>query len=106
MRTFATLIAFQILGTTFACSAQAQENNDALARQLTNPISSLVSVPFQFNADYGAGPDGDGALYTLNIQPVIPLRLNSEWNVISRTILPVVGREDVFPSDSSVWGVG
>jgi hypothetical protein len=106
MRTFAYLAAFQILGMTFACSAQGQENNDQLARQLTNPISSLISVPFQFNADYGAGADGDGAMYTLNIQPVIPFRLNRDWNVISRTVLPIVGREDVFPSDSSAWGTG
>jgi hypothetical protein len=105
MRSFACLAAFQILGMTVACSAQAQESNDALARQLSNPISSLISVPFQFNADYGAGEDGDGAMYTLNIQPVIPFRLNDEWNVISRTVLPVVGRENVFPSDSSKWGV-
>ena len=85
MRTFACLAAFHILGLTFACSAQAQtqETNDGLARQLSNPISSLISVPLQFNADYGAGPDGDGALYTLNIQPVIPFRLNRDWNVIA-----------------------
>jgi hypothetical protein len=106
MRTFAYLAAVQILGMTFSCSAQAQESNEALARQLSNPIASLISVPFQFNADYGAGADGDGAVYTLNIQPVIPVRLNQDWNVISRTVLPIVGREDVLPSDSSAWGVG
>lgn len=106
MRRFACLAAIQLLGMTYACSAQAQESNDALARQLSNPISSLISVPFQLNADYGAGVDGEGAMYTLNIQPVIPFRLNKDWNVISRTVLPLVGREDVFPGASGAWGTG
>jgi hypothetical protein len=85
--------------------ARAQDDADALAQQLSNPIASLISVPFQFNAQFGGGPTGDGEWYTLNIQPVVPIGLNDDWNLIVRTILPVVGRENVFPLDSSVWGL-
>src|SRR5688572_22604741 len=85
--------------------AEAQESADELAKKLSNPIASLISVPFQFNADFGVGPEDDGEAYTLNMQPVIPIHITDDWNLISRTILPVAGREDVFPLDDSVWGL-
>ena len=67
-----------------------------LAKQLANPISSLISVPFQANEDWGYGPTGNGYKFTLNIQPVIPLSLSKDWNVIVRTILPIVSQYDLF----------
>ena len=60
-----------------------------LAKKLSNPISSLISVPLQSNYDSGYGPT-DGNRLLLNIQPVIPVPLNKDWNLISRTILPVI----------------
>src|SRR5262245_12461502 len=69
-------------------SAHADEAED-LAKALSNPVAAMISVPFVFNADFGYGPPGNGTGYTLNIQPVIPFTLNPEWNLISRTILPV-----------------
>jgi hypothetical protein len=86
-------------------SAAAQDNSDELAKKLSNPVASLISVPFQFNVDFGVGPNDDGEAYTLNVQPVIPFHISEDWNLISRTILPVVGREDVFPLDDHVWGL-
>ena len=65
-----------------------------LAKQLSNPVAALISVPLQGNLDFGLGP-GDGSKFTLNIQPVIPITLNEDWNVISRTILPVVDQEGI-----------
>lgn len=71
-----------------------------LAKKLTNPVASLISVPFQNNFDFGAGPNGDGFHYKLNFQPVIPVSLNDDWNLISRTILPYIYQEDVIGTSS------
>jgi hypothetical protein len=54
-----------------------------LARKLSNPVASLISVPFQANFDDGIGTDGKGEKLTLNIQPVIPISIGEDWNVIS-----------------------
>jgi hypothetical protein len=78
---------------------------DAIAKQLSNPVAALISVPFQFNYDEGYGADNDGERYSLNIQPVAPFSISADWNVISRTILPIVDQEDVI-AGSSQSGLG
>jgi hypothetical protein len=71
------------------------QDADALAKKLSNPVAALVSVPFQYNYDDGYA--NGGYRHTLNIQPVAPFSISPEWNVISRTILPVAYQEDVIP---------
>lgn len=81
------------------------EDPQALAKKLANPISSLISVPFQNNFDFGMGPDRHGFRYTMNFQPVIPVALNKDWNLISRTIVPVIAQHDVAGTGNQ-FGLG
>ena len=83
------------LGAVTESSAEAAEA-DKLAKQLANPIASLISVPFQANEDFGYGPSHNGYKFTLNIQPVIPISISKDWNLILRTIFPIVSQHDLF----------
>ena len=76
-----------------------------LAKKLSNPVASLVSVPFQFNWDTGIGPKNADRLI-LDIEPVIPFSLNQDWNLISRTILPVIHLGSTAEGISSASGLG
>jgi hypothetical protein len=78
---------------------------DDLAQQLANPVSSLISVPFQSNWDFGIGPE-DASRYTLNIQPVVPLSLDEDWNLIVRTIVPVIDAESSAAGVPDASGLG
>ena len=110
---FAALLAICLFACTPAHAQQAQPGAPAaapgddtagqsasdLAKKLLNPIGDLYSFPFQNNANIGAGPHG-GVPDILNIQPVIPIHVNDDYNVITRTILPVVWNPDLSPLPS------
>ena len=64
-------------------------DEDELRKAAQNPVASMISIPFQNNTFFGVGPDND-TVNVLNIQPVIPFQLNQEWNLISRTIVPLL----------------
>src|SRR5277367_4295343 len=63
--------------------ASSANDTTELAKKLQNPIGDLYSIPFQNNTNFNAGPN-KGAQDILNIQPVIPIHINENWNVITR----------------------
>lgn len=72
-----------------------------LAKKTLNPIANLISLPIQFNYDRGIGATDDGKKYVVNIQPVIPISIGPDWNVISRTILPLIDQNDILPGGAA-----
>jgi hypothetical protein len=100
------LVAGTALAATISWQgAQGAESADELAKKLSNPVASMISVPLQYNADFNFG-SANGTKQTLNIQPVIPASLSEDWNLITRVILPVVAQDDIFGESGSQLGLG
>jgi hypothetical protein len=98
--------AVAALAMTAVCGVAAQaEDAPELAHLVENPIAEVVSVPLQNNLTFGVGPR-DEAQNVLDIQPVVPFRVSQDWNVISRTIIPVVHEPALAPGMGSTDGVG
>jgi hypothetical protein len=90
--------------------AREPEGHDAdtdLAKKSENAIADLISVPFNNYATFNYGPNGHGrgTFDVLEIQPVIPIHLTPDWNLITRTILPVVWTPDLSPVPAVPVGV-
>src|SRR5208282_6330321 len=86
-------------------AADAKDEEAELAKKLNNPVANLISVPVQNNWDFGIGP-ANAMKYTANIQPVVPLSISDDWNLIIRTILPVIYAESPVNGGSSHSGLG
>jgi len=84
--------------------AEADGGGD-LAKASQNPLADLISVPFQSNINLGQGPF-DRTSNVMNIQPVVPIKLTPQWNLVTRTIIPVVSRAHVESSDGTTSGLG
>ena len=107
LRLLAVTIA---LAASTAVASNAQDapapgtvDTTALAKQAQNPVGDLISLPFQFNFNTG-GDLGDGTLFNLNFQPVIPFKLTENWSAISRTIIPIDSIPG--PDNQSFSGLG
>jgi len=89
-----TAIAEDIPGTQ-------QEGDADLAQELSNPVADPITIPIQMNYDYDIGPSDDGWKLQTKIQPAVPINLNDNWNLITRTIMPVIYQDDIFPGSGS-----
>ena len=84
--------------------AQTAPAAQDLAKQLANPVSALVSFPFQFNWEQNVGPN-EQTRFVLNVQPVMPFAINSDWNLIARVIVPFVSQPPLGEGGSPAFGV-
>lgn len=101
------VLAITLMSALAGTNAVAEDADEAaeLAKKLQNPVAALISVPLQSNFEWGGGRSSDGFKYTLNTQPVIPISIAADWNMISRTIIPTIHQQDVIP-DSEQNGMG
>ena len=83
----------------------ATDSATELAKKTQNPVADLISVPFQNNFNVGAGSK-DEMVWILNVQPVIPIKLNADWNLITRTIMPIISLPSLFPDADNAFGLG
>lgn len=117
MTRIATFCAALLVLASLSAGASAQSSPPAqpagsegtsateLAKKLQNPIGDLYSFPFQNSTNFRYGPNR-GTQNILNIQPVIPIHINQDWNVITRTILPLIWQPSLQPGRSVPFGTG
>jgi hypothetical protein len=98
------ICAGTVLQSTALGAPDAAAKED-LAKATQNPVADLISLPFQYNLNFGVGPE-DQKQSVLNIQPVYPLELSSDWNLITRTILPVISQPSFGTPDGTTNGIG
>ncbi len=97
--------AAALLTAAAAPAALAAMSSEELAKLAQNPVGNLISLPFQNNTNFNTGPL-NGTQNILNIQPVIPIEVNGGWNVITRTILPLVWQPAFVPGEGTQFGLG
>ncbi len=94
-----------ILVVSLMVPAWAQDNATDLAKKTQNPVADLISLPFQYNAYYETGPEGR-TQEVLLIQPVIPVSLNDDWNLINRPIIPLINQPPFTSTQNRNHGLG
>jgi hypothetical protein len=99
------LLAIGALTLAALAPARAEMSAEDLAKLAQNPVGNLISLPFQNNTNLNFGPE-KGTQNILNIQPVIPISIDNDWNIITRTILPVISQPPLGPGDSRTNGTG
>lgn len=106
-RRFVSILFFGLLAATSVAAQEPAGGASAadLAKQLSNPVASLISIPLQSNWDYHIGP-AEAWRYSLNVQPVIPVTIAPKWNLIVRTIVPVVYAESPVAGGENSFGLG
>ena len=99
------LIAAPIWAAEQSAEKPAERSTEELAKAAQNPIAHMISLPFQENVNFNVGPENK-AQNVLNIQPVIPVTLTPDWNLITRTIVPVISQPPFAPGQENEFGLG
>lgn len=86
-------------------AGQEQAQQAELAKAAQNPLAKMISVPLQNNFNFGLGPN-DATQWILNVQPIIPITLSEDWNLITRTIIPIINQPSPAPDVPSAFGLG
>ena len=105
--TVAVVLASVLAGSSVRAAEEAASSDSAeeLAKKTQNPVADLISVPFQSNFNFNTGPN-ERMVYVLNVQPVIPIRLTDDWNLITRVITPIIDQPSVAPGIDNASGLG
>src|SRR5262249_45440895 len=90
---------------TASPASKEEESNTDLAKKTENPVADLISGPFQNNFNFNTGPE-KRTVWDLNIEPVIPIHLTDDWNLITRTIVPVINLPSLAPGVDHAAGLG
>src|SRR6185295_12551207 len=98
-------VLFAVAAVAASASSRAEMTAEELAKLAQNPVGNLISLPFQNNTNLNFGPE-KGTQNILNIQPVIPISVSKEWNIITRTIVPVIHMPSLGQGIDSKDGVG
>lgn len=112
IRAFATILIATLCAGTASAQTPPKEAEPAksksaeLAQELTNPVAALISVPFQFNWNGRIGPQDKGQQAYMNFQPVVPIKVNEDWNIIARTVAPILWQTSIFPHSGTQSGLG
>ncbi|NTS75618.1 transporter [Catenovulum sp. SM1970] len=94
-----------ILASAFVHSSE-KGSSQSLAQEIANPLTTMIMVPVQYEYNENIGPDDKGTRHNVFVQPIIPFELNDDWNLITRTIVPFIDQQDIFPGSGTQSGMG
>jgi hypothetical protein len=96
-----------LIAAALAIPALAQDDQATeLAKKLSNPVASLISVPVQYNRDEYGGTNHGATVSRVYLQPVVPFSLNEDWNLITRTIVPLLDQKGFPLAAANKSGLG